>query len=195
MCVHAPGFGCTIKAHICEKGLKIRSCAPKSQYTAKEVQRLTLQRFSKILDLVEKKFLAVRTVRRLRQSDVNLGSNHLQLTLRNDRISDNSPEEGVLRSTALEVLLTVSYETGQAPEVSEGSCTRSRASHTSIRQPNVKQINITKEQFLHQKEVLIRVTALGVRPRKLITRGRQKHCSHYAELPALLDGAPDAPRF
>jgi hypothetical protein len=82
MRIHAPDFGCTIEAYICEKGPKIRSCAPKSQYTAREVQKLTLQRFSKTLDLVEKKFLAVCSVRRLRQSDVDLGSNHLQLMLR-----------------------------------------------------------------------------------------------------------------
>jgi hypothetical protein len=48
----------------------------------KEVQRLTLRGFSKVVDLVEKKFLAVRSMRRFRQSDVDLGSNHLQLTLR-----------------------------------------------------------------------------------------------------------------
>jgi hypothetical protein len=82
MRIHAPGFGCTIEAHICEKGLKIKSCTTKSQHTAKEVLRLTLQRFSKILDLVEKKLLAVCSMRRLRQCNVDLGSNHLQLTLR-----------------------------------------------------------------------------------------------------------------
>jgi hypothetical protein len=37
MHIHAPSFGCTIKAHICEKGRKIKSCTLKSQYTAKEV--------------------------------------------------------------------------------------------------------------------------------------------------------------
>jgi hypothetical protein len=30
MCIYAPGFGCTIKAHICEKRPKIKSCTLKS---------------------------------------------------------------------------------------------------------------------------------------------------------------------
>jgi hypothetical protein len=41
-------------------------------------------------------------------------------------------EEGALRSTAPEVLPTVSYSTGQALEVTDGSCIRGLASHTSI---------------------------------------------------------------
>jgi hypothetical protein len=37
MRIHTPGFGCTIKAHICKKRRNIKSCTLKSQYTAKEV--------------------------------------------------------------------------------------------------------------------------------------------------------------
>jgi hypothetical protein len=37
MRIHAPGFGSTVEAHICEKRPKIKSCTLKSQYTAKEV--------------------------------------------------------------------------------------------------------------------------------------------------------------
>jgi hypothetical protein len=37
MRIHAPGFGRTVKARVCEKKPKIKSCTPKSQYTAKKV--------------------------------------------------------------------------------------------------------------------------------------------------------------
>jgi hypothetical protein len=59
MRIYASGFGCTVEAHICEKGQKIKSYMLKSEGTAREVERLTLQGFCKILDLLKKEFLAV----------------------------------------------------------------------------------------------------------------------------------------
>jgi hypothetical protein len=37
MRIHAPGFGCTIEAYICEKRPKIKPGTLKTQCTAKEV--------------------------------------------------------------------------------------------------------------------------------------------------------------
>jgi hypothetical protein len=76
MCINASSFGYTVEAHICEKGYKIKSCILKSQGLAREVERLTLQGFSKILDFLKKESFVICSMRCLRQTDVNFGSNY-----------------------------------------------------------------------------------------------------------------------
>jgi hypothetical protein len=49
-----------------------------------------------------------------------------------DQIKDNSLVEGALLSMALEELATVSYETGQAFEITDKSCTRGPWSYIVI---------------------------------------------------------------
>jgi hypothetical protein len=59
MRIHASSFGCTVKTHICKKGWKIKPGISKSRGTAREVEILTLQGFSKTLDLLKEKLFAV----------------------------------------------------------------------------------------------------------------------------------------
>jgi hypothetical protein len=73
--IHTSGFSGTIEAHICRKRQKIKFYGSKSQGTTKEFERLTLQGFPKTLDLLEKEFFAIRSMRRLGQSNADLRGN------------------------------------------------------------------------------------------------------------------------
>jgi hypothetical protein len=155
--IHASGFGCTVEAHICKKGQKIKSYMLKSQGTAREVERLTLQGFSKILDLLKKEFLAVYSIRRLRQSNVDFGSNYPQLTLRilelvTQRLNQHQFTRG-RRSSLNGTRGTANRFVRNGPSArGRGGILHEKSGITHKHwQPNVKQINRTEEQVYSMK--------------------------------------------
>jgi hypothetical protein len=78
VCVHVTGFGLTVEAYICSN----RKSVTYDEHGAKtdqELERLTFHGFPKVLDFLKKELFGVRSPRSFGKSNVNFGSNYLQL--------------------------------------------------------------------------------------------------------------------
>jgi hypothetical protein len=71
---------------------------------------------------------------------------------RKDRIKVNSLEEAALLSATLEVLATVSYETGQALEITDESYTRGLWSHIVIGNQITRRYRIFQRRTIKVEE-------------------------------------------
>jgi hypothetical protein len=78
--VYAPGFSFAVKAYIYRNGKDVTSSEHGAEID-QELQRLTLHGFPKVLDFLEKELFGIRRPRSFGKSNVDLGSNYLQLML------------------------------------------------------------------------------------------------------------------
>jgi hypothetical protein len=79
--VYAPGFGFAVKAYICRNRKKVMT----SEHGAKidqELEILTFHGFPKVLNFLEEELFGIRSPRSLGKSNVDFGSDYLQLMLR-----------------------------------------------------------------------------------------------------------------
>jgi hypothetical protein len=78
--VYSSGFSFAVKAYICRNGKDVTS----SEHGAEidhELKRLTFHGFPKVLDFLEKELFGIHSPRSFGKSNVDLGSNYLQLML------------------------------------------------------------------------------------------------------------------
>jgi hypothetical protein len=78
--VYALGFGLAVKTYICRNGKNVTSNEHGAQ-TDQELGRLTFHGFPKALDFLKKELFDVRSPRGFGKSNVDFGSNYLQLIL------------------------------------------------------------------------------------------------------------------
>jgi hypothetical protein len=78
--IYAPGFGFAVEAYICRNRKKVTT----SEHGAKidqELERLTFHGFPKVLDFLEEELFGIRSPQSLGKSNVDFGSDYLQLML------------------------------------------------------------------------------------------------------------------
>jgi hypothetical protein len=78
--VYAPGFGFIVKTYICKNGKNVTSNEHGAQ-TDQEHGRLRSHGFPKALDFLKKELFSVRSPRSFGKSNIDFGSNYLQLML------------------------------------------------------------------------------------------------------------------
>jgi hypothetical protein len=78
--VYAPGFGFTIEAYICRNRKNVTSSEHGSERD-QELKRLTFHGFPKVLDFLKKELFGIRRPRSFGKSNVDFGSDYLQLML------------------------------------------------------------------------------------------------------------------
>jgi hypothetical protein len=78
--VYAPGFGFAVEAYICRNRKNVTSSKHGSK-TYQELNRLTFHGFPKVLDFLKKELFSIRSPRSFGKSNVDFGSDYLQLML------------------------------------------------------------------------------------------------------------------
>jgi hypothetical protein len=78
--VYASGFSFAVKAYIYRNGKNVTSNEHGAEID-QELERLTFYGFPKVLDFLEKELFGIHNPRSFGKSNVNLGSNYLQLML------------------------------------------------------------------------------------------------------------------
>jgi hypothetical protein len=78
--VYTRSLGFTVEAYIC-RNRKSVTCDEHGAKTDQEPERLTFHGFPKVLDFLKKELFGVRSPRSFGKSNVDFGSNYLQLML------------------------------------------------------------------------------------------------------------------
>jgi hypothetical protein len=156
--IHASGFGFAVQTYICKGKKNVILDRFRPQSRPKDAKDSHFKAFPKFSTSSRRNFSASAARDALDRATLALAVATLSYCCvllswsRKDRIKVNSLEEAALLSATLEVLATVSYETGQALGITDESCTRGLWSHIVIGNQITRRYRIFQRRTIKVEE-------------------------------------------